>query len=211
LIIQTKNTYFKYNKALNLIVFSALLVLLSFTSALAQNDNTLDTTSKERSPFVRSFQSRWNMTPHSPLKASIYSAALPGAGQWYNAKAYSRKYWKVPIVYIGLGTATGFIISNTKNYRYYKSQYIAQVDGDPNTIVTANPLIDLKTTQEQYHKWLDLSYMSLAIIYFLQIIDANVDGHLFYFDVGNDLGLSFHPSIVNTGRITTGLSISLRL
>jgi hypothetical protein len=151
------------------------------------------------------------MKPHSPLKASLYSAALPGAGQWYNAKAYSRKYWKVPFVYVGIGTATGFIISNTKNYRYYKSQYIAEVDGDPNTVVTANPLIDLNTTQEQYHKWLDLSYMSLALIYFLQIIDANVDAHLFYFDVGKDLSLSFHPSIVNTGRITTGLGISLKL
>jgi hypothetical protein len=211
LIIQTKNTYFKYNKALNFIAFSALLVLLTSTSLLAQDSTRVDTSAKARSPFVQAFQSRWNMKPHSPLKASLYSAALPGAGQWYNAKAYSRKYWKVPFVYIGLGTATGFIISNTKNYRYYKSQYIAQVDNDPNTIVTANPLIDLKTTQEQYHKWLDLSYMSLVVIYFLQIIDANVDAHLFYFDVGKDLSLSFHPSIVNTGCITTGLSISLRL
>ena len=48
----------------------------------------------------------------SPKKAAIYSAILPGSGQ-----VYTKKYWKVPIIYGGLITSAYFINDNTKNYK----------------------------------------------------------------------------------------------
>ena len=39
----------------------------------------------------------------SPHTASILSAVLPGAGQFYN-----EKYWKIPIVYGAMGAALYF-------------------------------------------------------------------------------------------------------
>ena len=35
----------------------------------------------------------------NPTKAGLYSAVLPGLGQYYN-----KKYWKIPIVWGGIGT-----------------------------------------------------------------------------------------------------------
>ena len=39
-----------------------------------------------------------DIDPLTPAKAAFYSAILPGLGQ-----AYNKKYWKIPIVYIGMG------------------------------------------------------------------------------------------------------------
>ena len=66
---------------------------------------------------------------HSPGKAALYSALLPGAGQVYN-----RKWWKVPIAYAGLGISYYFIRENTREYQRYKTAYLATIDGDPSTV-----------------------------------------------------------------------------
>jgi hypothetical protein len=140
-----------------------------------------------RTEFRAKWSKKWNMQPHSPLRATCYSAMLPGLGQ-----AYNKKYWKMPVVYAAMGTAVGFIISNNRNYQYYKRQYVASVDGDPTTVpeVEASNLFEI---QEQYHRWRDVSYMLLGAAYVLQMIDANVDGHFFYYDVSKDVSLQWTP------------------
>jgi hypothetical protein len=65
---------------------------------------------------------------HSPRKATIYSAVLPGLGQVYN-----RKYWKVPLIYIGFGTIGYFITWNNDNYQLFKTGYQHLTDGNPET------------------------------------------------------------------------------
>ena len=143
---------------------------------------------------------------HSPLKATIYSAVLPGAGQVYN-----KKIWKVPIVYAGLGTCAGFIIYNNQKYHRFLDAYIAETDGDETTIndtpYSASSLFDI---QDTYHSWRDLSYICLVGVYVLQIIDASVDAHLWYFDVSDDLSLNWRPSLIDTGRLNGGISLSLQ-
>jgi hypothetical protein len=146
---------------------------------------------------------------HSPHKASILSAVLPGAGQIYN-----RKYWKAPIVWAGLGTCVYFIQENSAEYRRYKDAYIALVDGDPTTTdefngqFSAAQVLDVTDT---YRRWRDLSYIAFGLVYMLNIVDAGVDANFVHFDVSRDLSMSVGPSLELASRGAAGLSFSLAL
>jgi len=147
---------------------------------------------------------------HSPTKATILSAVLPGAGQIYN-----HKYWKAPIAWAGLGVSYWFIQENSKEYRRYKDAYIAVVDGDPSTVdefegsISSAQLLDATDT---YRRWRDISYIAFGMVYILNIVDASVDAHFVRFDVGRDLSLAVGPSIgmAAQGHAGVGLALVLR-
>lgn len=146
---------------------------------------------------------------HSPKKATILSAVVPGAGQIYN-----RKYWKAPIVWAGLGASYWFIQSNNKEFQRYKTAYIAVVDDDPTTVdefngqVSSSSLLDVTDT---YRKWRDLSYIALGMVYMLNIVDASVDANFVRFDVGRDLTVGVGPSLELAARGNMGFHLSLAL
>jgi hypothetical protein len=148
------------------------------------------------------------MRMHSPRKATIMSAALPGLGQ-----AYNKKYWKIPIIYAGFGVLGYFIKTNNEEYKVYKSAYKNRLDGDASTV---DPYVgiysdaDLATLKNFYRRNRDLSIIGASILYILNMVDASVDAHLFYFDVSDNLSLNIQPEI-NPGPYTaTGLSFKLR-
>lgn len=144
---------------------------------------------------------------HSPVKASIFSAVVPGAGQIYN-----RKYWKAPIVWGGLGLSIYFIQENNSEYQRYKDAYLAMIDNDPNTtdefggIYSPDQLLDVSNT---YRKWRDLSYIALGMVYILNIVDASVDAHFVRFDVSPELSMGIGPSLSLAAQGNAGLSLSL--
>ncbi len=144
---------------------------------------------------------------HSPTKAAIFSAVVPGLGQ-----AYNRKYWKIPIVYAGLGVSVYFLQDNIRQINHFKQQYRNAIDDDPNTHNTSGynttTLQDLIT---QHRKWRDYSYLGLIAVYVLNIVDASVDAHLFYFDVSPDLSLGIYPSIQGATQPNPGLTLCLKL
>lgn len=146
---------------------------------------------------------------HSPKKASILSAVLPGAGQIYN-----RKYWKAPIVWAGLGTAVYFITENSREYKRYRSAYIALVDDDPNTVDEFNgqyrPEQVLNVT-DTYRRWRDLSYIGFGLVYMLNVVDASVDAHFVRFDVSRDLSMRMGPSLGTMAQGAPGVSLLLTL
>lgn len=144
---------------------------------------------------------------HSPKRATIYSAILPGLGQ-----AYNKKYWKIPIIYAGFGTIGYFIGWNNKYYNTYKLAYSDLTDDDPAT----DSYLDLEATQyydlenptdynnfksglskqqDYYRRNRDLLIISIVGFYGLNLIDASVDAHLFDFDISEDLSLNWQPSV----------------
>lgn len=145
---------------------------------------------------------------HSPKKATWLSVALPGAGQFYN-----KKYWKIPIIYAGFG-ALGYAFSfNHGEYKRFGNYYKQATDDDPDT----NPDFpgsaeQLRGKRNYYKKYRDLSVIGMAGLYALQILDANVDAHLAYFDISDDLSLFWYPSLLAspvTAKATPGLSLQL--
>jgi hypothetical protein len=143
---------------------------------------------KDTSSFVK----------HSPKKATLLSAFLPGAGQ-----AYNKKYWKMPIVYAAGGTAVYGIVFYTKQYNNFKSAYSERLITGNNTASYYNQFQTptLKSYRDYYRYYRDLSYIGLGAVYILQIIDATVDAHFFDFKITDDLSLNVQPSYQFVGAI----------
>lgn len=144
---------------------------------------------------------------HSPKKAARLSALLPGLGQ-----AYNKKYWKIPVVYAALGTSTYFIINNNQEYQKYRNAYIARTDNDSTTVTSLRFTTEnIRLRREYYHRNLELSVIITAGLYILNIVDAAVDAHLFYFDVSDDLSVRLQPEVrsFTPGRYNGGIKISL--
>src|SRR6266436_3445595 len=113
----------KYSMSKNLkwFLFSFLCLLIFFLSisviSSAQQVDTLKAKDSIPSEKVDSLIK----TEHSPRKAAIRSAILPGWGQVYN-----KKYWKVPIVYAALGITGYIFVDNIKTYRDLRFAYAAK-------------------------------------------------------------------------------------
>jgi hypothetical protein len=146
-------------------------------------------------------------TTHSPKKAALYSAILPGLGQGYN-----RKYWKIPIVYAAIGTSVYFIYDNNKNYHRYRDEYLYRLNnGVPNdTELELYSDDQIRTLIDQYRRWRDISWIATGAFYALNIVDATVDAYLWRFDTGPDLSIRFRPTLFSTTGISPGFRFSFK-
>ena len=127
------------------------------------------------------------LASHSPGKAGMYSAVLPGMVQIYN-----RKYWKVPIVYAGFGGLVYGIIYNGENYLENKDMYKYMRDNQLDQ--WEGVTIKQAEVYKDFHKrYRDLFIIVSAGFYGLQIIDAIVDAHLIDYDVSDDLSFTVDP------------------
>lgn len=181
-----------------------ILMIVAFQQAEAQNvvfDTvgnaiiTADTIIKQQKPAKTAKAKK----PHSPTKATIMSACLPGLGQIYNGK-----WWKVPIVYAGLGGLGYLVYSNYSEYSSYLHAYEFKT-GDLPEGVTLNEHetelagkysdSQLQTYKESYRRDFEFYTILTVAWYGLNILDACVDGHLYSYDISDDLSLSVDPYI----------------
>lgn len=148
---------------------------------------------------------------HSVRKAAIFSAVLPGAGQVYNhlamPKGQKKAYWKVPIIYAGLG-ATGYLaLKNNALKNQYRTEFELRKNGSLPINFTEYDDDDLLTLYTTARGRRDLFIVGFGVVYLLNVLDAAVEAHFVNFDVGEDLSVSITP----TYGYNTGVGVNLAL
>lgn len=133
---------------------------------------------------------------HSPRKAAVLSACVPGLGQIYN-----KKYWKLPLVYAGLGTCAGFFFYNVSEYNDARKAYQNKLDGDPsndNNMPEKYRPVDPESIRQYRNgvrQYVDYSVLAFLLCWGLNVVDAAVDAHLKSFDLSDNLSMHINPFI----------------
>jgi hypothetical protein len=137
----------------------------------------------------KSLNSKDSIPWPNPRKAWQYSALIPGTGQLYN-----RSYWKVPIIYAGLGTFTYLILKQHSQYLDYRLSYLVKrekrINADP---FPDNSLENVKSFRDFHRETRDMLVLFGTFCYALQIIEAYVDAHMKHFNVTEELTLRVDP------------------
>ncbi len=212
----------RFNPCKYFIVLFILLTIASVSNAQVENTDSVDQArfrQTNRSDLV--VKGQHNITgkadtllikKHSPKKAAWMSAALPGLGQIYN-----RKYWKLPIIYVGFGVIGYLGYNYYTKFNHYKSSYMVRKGLDPNKTdyypEISNPDL-LYSNFSYYRRNFELTCIFGSLFYVLNIIDASVDAHLYKFDISEDLSLRIEPDIIHYqytsyNNTSTGIKISL--
>lgn len=172
----------------------SLIILFLTTGFSAFSQKSDNDSVKVKKPVVE----------HSPRRATIYSAVLPGLGHIYN-----RKYWKVPLVYGGFATLGYFINFNNGEYIKFRQAYSDIIDNDPSTdsyvkLVTDPRRLEpdkilqltesLRNAKDYWRRNRDLVVIGTVVFYAVNIIDASVDAHFFNFDISDDLTFNWVPA-----------------
>lgn len=158
-----------------------ITVLLSLNSVYPQNTHISsdysmkDTLNKQR-------ELKFKMSK-SPLKAILLSALIPGAGQFYN-----ESYWKIPVI---AGLTGYFGYEYFRNNRLYKENRDLYLQSQTIENPSGNPVY--KSLREFYRNQRDDFMWYFLVVYFLNLVDAYVDAHLFDFDV-KDENISGSPN-----------------
>ncbi|TYB77063.1 DUF5683 domain-containing protein [Bizionia myxarmorum] len=182
---------------LNKFAIAFVLVCAFCSSSWAQEDENPDDKKEVKTPKPEKLKVEAKnvfaepIDPLDPARAAFYSAVLPGLGQ-----AYNKKYWKIPIVYAGMGIGIYFYLDNNKEYKRYRSAYKSRLAGFTNDEFYGTINDDgLREAQKTLSRNREISLLVTIAIYALNIIDANVDAHLIQYNVDDNLSVTPHYKI----------------
>jgi hypothetical protein len=102
----------------------------------------------------------------SPWGAVARSAVIPGWGQIYN-----ESYWKAPVIWGVMGWFVYVWVDNNNLYKDNQQLYIQ------------SGIVRYKQLRDFYRDQRDQFAIYLFLTYFLNLVDAYVDAHLFDFSV----------------------------
>ena len=205
------------------------LVLFSF-SAIAQKPDTISKSAKtgsrdtlistrndtiaekEHVPKIKKEKDFHPDSTHSPHLAVMHSLMLPGWGQVYN-----HQWWKVPLVYAGLGLLVDAIVFNNTNYNEFLalSKY-REFGTTPQPAdkyygqailysqVSSQALYD---ATDGYRRNRDLCILGFVGAWAINAIDAYIDAKFIHsFTVDNNLSMQVRPTVINQTMFAQNLS-----
>ncbi len=202
-------------------ILGVLLLSLFFlgwnTSSVAQQESEKQQDVNLNLDSLQESSMSMRIQKNSPVKASIYSAVLPGLGQFYN-----KKYWKVPIVVGGFAVLIYYIDYNNSMYIKYKRYYRDLLAEDPanksylelpifkleriteeelanSSTLTSKLESQLESRKDYWKRNRNLLYVGFVVAYIANIVDAAVDAHFKNFDVSDDLSFNFEPVVQPEG------------
>lgn len=145
----------------NTIKINTLIFIFNFC-LFAQQDTTAiqDTTIINSDVFIMQ---------KSPWGAVARSAIFPGWGQIYN-----ESYWKAPVVWGIMGWFAYSWIDNNNKYKDYQDLYVRLGNSGP---------INYQLYRDFYRDQRDEFAIYIVLTYFLNLVDAYVDAHMFDFSV----------------------------
>lgn len=192
----------------NPIPYLILLLLPFFGFSQDEKTDSIQTSEIVRVDGVDLLETVDYLSVKNPMRASLYSAILPGAGQIYNGK-----WWKAPIVWGILGTGVGFIINYNNQYKEFRGYYLKKLYGYELDTPTLNNLTveQLANIQDDRKRTRDYAIALTALGYLLNILDATVDAHLY--GIKKDPDLSMKPIIIqnqNSYEYAMGLGFNLK-
>jgi hypothetical protein len=150
-----------------------------------------------------------------PRRATIKSLILPGLGQ-----AYIKQYWTIPVIYAGFGALGYAVYWNQTRYKRFLNAFAAILPLKYNTDKNGNLISSVKNpnatvpveyagqqrdfTEEQiisiknfHRRNRDLSYIGIAALWGMNILEANVSAHLKTFDESDDISWRITPGAQN--------------
>jgi hypothetical protein len=142
---------------------------------------------------------------YDPKVASRRSAIIPGWGQIYNDS-----WWKVPILYAGLGVCIYFVDYNHQEFKFWEGVARDELAKPPDQ-QDSNLLRQAQARADNWRSNRDLVFLTTLGVYGLQIIEASIDAHLKGFNVDDELAINLKPKvgIINNGAAYIGIGVTL--
>lgn len=125
-----------------------------------------------------------------PGKATIMSILCPGLGQ-----AYNHEFWKIPVYVGGLAAAFHFYNTNNIQFQRFRRIYIEATDTE---VPYKGPISAEQALYYRniYRSYKDYSLVAIALVYLIQVIDANVFAYMHDFEVENDMAMKISPALI---------------
>lgn len=174
--------------------------------------NTAKATSENAYTPSDSIAKTDSVKPHSIKTAILWSSFIPGAGQVYNhiamPKGKKKAYWKVPLIYGGLGTLGYFFIKNQSLQGELKTEYKNRDLGITSDKWSAYDQSGVLTLYSIHSRRRDLFLIGTIAFYLIQIADAGVEAHFVNFDVSENLSLNISPRMYDFNSGGIGLTLN---